>query len=448
MAFLAHLVYHGFMSNYDLRSLSVRLIQPSEEAMWDELMANHHYLGFERLVGESLKYVAILDHLWVALIGWGSAAFKCSSRDAWIGWSSDLKWQRLKFIANNQRFLILPDVHIPNLASKTLSSNLRRLSADWQVVFGHTVVLAETFVDPSRFSGTCYKAANWLMLGHTRGFGRNGGKYYHHGQPKTIWVRPLRPDAKDLLSAPFLPPVLQGKEEVLMDLNNVCIEGSDGLIHKLSQLPDPRHRRGIRHSQLSVLACAICAVLCGARNFLAIGEWVANQPQTVLKRLGCRLHPTRRRYIAPSEATLRRTLQSINPDLLDQVINDWLCRQCDKQAIAVDGKTLRGSGSENAKPIHLMSALLHKEGIVIAQNQVDSKSNEITAFKPLLDPLDLKGVVVTADAIHAQANNARYLVEEKGADYVFTVKANQRSLFDDIAILDDSDFSPCLHNKR
>lgn len=111
-----------------MQSLLVRPIQPIEETVWDELMANHHYLDFDRLVGESLKYVAILEDQWVALIGWGTAAFKCRSGDAWIGWSADQQWQRLKFITNNQRFLTLPHTHIPNLASKTLALNLRRAS--------------------------------------------------------------------------------------------------------------------------------------------------------------------------------------------------------------------------------------------------------------------------------------------------------------------------------
>jgi len=436
------------MCNSELASLVVRLIHPDEESKWDELMRTHHYLGFERLVGQSLKYVAVLHGQWVALIGWGTAAFKCASRDRWIGWSPEQQWRRLRFITNNQRFLILPHSHLPNLASKTLSLNLRRLSADWQAVFGHPVVLAETFVDPSRFAGTCYLAANWILLGHTRGFGRNAGRYYHHGKPKTVLVRPIRPDARALLSAPFLSPILQGKEEVTLDLNTVNVDSSDGLLARLKRLPDPRHRRGIRHSQASVLAVAICAVLCGARNFIAIGQWAANQPQNILRRLGCRYHPGRRRHIPPSEPTLRRTLQSVDADLLDQAINNWLSDQRGKHAIAVDGKTLRGSGSTEGKPLHLMAALLHKEGIVASQREVDSKSNEITAFKPLLAPLDLEGVVVTADALHAQADHARYLVEEKKADYLFTVKANQRSLFEDIATLEESDFSPSARRTR
>ncbi|HHY45726.1 MAG TPA: ISAs1 family transposase [Firmicutes bacterium] len=436
------------MSNSELASLVVRLIHPDEEPKWDELMRTHHYLGFERLVGESLKYVAILCDQWVALIGWGTAAFKCVSRDRWIGWSPEQQWQRLRFITNNQRFLILPGSHIPNLASKALSLNLRRLSADWQAIFGHPVVLAETFVDPSRFAGTCYLAANWTPLGRTRGFGRNGGRYYHHGNPKTVLVYPIYPDARALLSAPFLSPILQGKEEVILDLNTVNLDTPEGLFARLKQLPDPRHRRGIRHSQVSVLAVAICAVLCGARNFVAIGQWAASQPQYILRRLGCRYHPARRRYIPPSEPTLRRTLQSVDADLVDQVINKWLSDQKGKHAIAVDGKTLRGSGSIGGKPLHLMAALIHKEGIVASQREVDSKSNEIPAFKPLLEPLDLEGVVVTADALHAQADHARYLVEEKRADYLFTVKSNQPSLFEDIATLEESDFSPSAHRKR
>jgi len=433
------------MSDSVLDPLFVRPILRDEEPAWDELMRTHHYLGFERLVGESMKYVAVLDGQWVALIGWGTAAFKCASRDRWIGWSAEQQWRRLRFIANNQRFLVLPNAHMPNLASKTLALNLRRLSADWEAVFGHPVVLAETFVDQARFRGTCYLAANWLPLGQTKGFGRNAGRYYRHGRPKTVLVRELRRDARGLLSAPFLSPILQGKEEVGLDLNAVNVGGSDGLIRRLRLLPDPRRRRGVRHSWASVYAVSICAVLCGARSFAAIGQWAAAQTQDILKRLGCRYNVGKGRYVAPSEPTIRRTLQSSDADVLDQVIGDWLRAQTKGCAFAVDGKTLRGSGSADRKPVHLMSALIHKEGVVVSQCEVDSKTSEIAAFKPLLDPLDLKGAVITADALHAQTEHARYLAEVKGADYLFTVKRNQPTLFDDIAALDESGFSPCAH---
>jgi len=131
--------------------LSVRIIQPNEEPKWNELMATHHYLGFRQLVGESIKYIAEIKGEWVALIGWGTAAFKCGVRDGWIGWSKEQQWSRLLFVANNSRFLILPGVKIPNLASKILSVNVKRLSLDWQIVYGHPIVLVETFVDHSLF---------------------------------------------------------------------------------------------------------------------------------------------------------------------------------------------------------------------------------------------------------------------------------------------------------
>ena len=134
-----------------------------------------------RLVGESVRYVALLRGQWVALLGWRSAAFKSRPRDEWIGWTQQQPWQRLKFVANNSRFLVFPRIRIKKLASKTLALNLKRLYKDWEEHYGHPVVLAETFVDPSLFTGTCYKAAGWIELGSTRGFGRNAGRYYAHG---------------------------------------------------------------------------------------------------------------------------------------------------------------------------------------------------------------------------------------------------------------------------
>jgi len=405
-------------------------------------MNEHHYLGFRQLVGESIKYVAELNTQWVALLGWGTAAFKCASRDEWIGWSREQQWRRLIFLANNARFLILPQVQIPNLASKILSLNLKRLSADWMAVFGHKVVLAETFVEHSRFAGTCYRAAGWIQLGQTRGFGRNGGKYYHHGLSKTIYVYPLHRNARQLLSAPFPAPELIGGQKPMVDLNKVNLGLNEGLVGQLQQLKDPRKRRGIRHSATSTLAVAACAVLSGARNFLAIGEWAADLPQDLLRRLGCRFHPEKRIYISPSEPTIRRQLQSVDADEFDRLINEWLAQQADPDAVAVDGKTLRGARDSDGKKMHLMSAILHKEGVVIAQKQVDRKTNEIPLFQPLLEPVDLKGKVVTADALHTQVEHATYLKEQKEADYFFTVKGNQGTLLKSIEDLEKEDFSP------
>lgn len=425
----------------NLDSLVVRPISWEEADTWNKLMSTHHYLGFHHLPGRSIKYVALLNGQWVALLGWAAAALKNRHREEWLGWSLEQKNQRLNYVVNNQRFLILPGVKHKNLASKVLALNTKRLAADWQAAFGHPVLLAETFVDHSRFAGTCYRAAGWIPLGKTSGYGRKGSIYYYHGETKTIFLKPLRPDAKELLSAPFLQPELTGGKKALLDLNKVSLDGNGGLLSYLAQVPDPRKKRGIRHDNLSVLAIAACAILSGMTGFVAIAEWAGRLTQDLLKRLNCRQHAETGVYIPPSEPTIRRLLQAVDADEVDRALSRWLSRQVTDGVIAVDGKTLRGTDSDGKK-VHLLSAFLQKQKVTIGQVQVDSKSNEITAFRPLLEPLDLKGKVVTADAMHAQVKNAIFLVKDKEADYLFQVKQNQASLFEAIRSLPPEVFTP------
>jgi hypothetical protein len=150
----------------------VRPVKRGEIQRWRRLMAQFHYLGDGELVGESLRYVAESECGWLALLGWNVAAWKSRYREAYIGWDERTKQQRLRFVINNSRFLILPWVRVPHLASSVLGANLRRLSSDWVERYGHPIVLAETFVDLERFRGTCYRAANWTYLGRTRATAR------------------------------------------------------------------------------------------------------------------------------------------------------------------------------------------------------------------------------------------------------------------------------------
>ena len=411
-----------------VRRVTVRLVTKEEMPRWIDLMSRHHYLGRPEMVGEALCYVATVDDEWVALMGWASAALQVKVRDQWIGWSDDQRHRRLRFVANNVRYCILPGWNLPNLASRVLALNTRRLAADWQDRFDHPVILAETFVDPSRFNGTCYQAAGWENVGRTRGFGRHGRQWEEHKQPKTVWVRPLQRPAQYWLAAEFDAPIFTGRSPIL-DVNTVPLEGPEGLLAALERVPDPRHRRGIRHRQTTVLAVAVCAVLSGSRSFLAIADWAQSLPQDLLKRLGCRRRSDDSiERIPPSEPTIRRTLESIDAAALDRVLHDFLQRQGLGRAIAIDGKTLRGSGHGAERPRHLMAAVIHQTGVVVGQSAVDQKTNEIKVAQPLLDPLDLVGHVVTADAMHTQADFARYVVDEKQADYVLTVKDNQRLL--------------------
>lgn len=186
----------------DLRSLVVRPVAAEERQGWRLFVDRFHYLGCRTIVGENLLYVALLPDLAdevVAFLGWASAAFRAPLREDYIGWDEETKRQRQHLVVNNIRFLVPPWVRVPNLASKVLAKNLRRLSADWQERWGHPVYLAETFVDTARFRGTCYRAANWIYLGHTAGRTKRGNKYLQRGTPKAHYVYPLHRRTRELL---------------------------------------------------------------------------------------------------------------------------------------------------------------------------------------------------------------------------------------------------------
>ena len=193
------------------------------------------------------------------------------------------------------------------------------------------------------------------------------------------------------------------------------------LLEDLAQIADPRHRRGRQHALGAVLAVAVAAVLAGARSLAAIGEWAADAPQPVLAALGVRRHPLTGAWRPPAEATVRRVLARVDPDALDRAIGAWLAAQhpppgpgppggSPRRAVAVDGKTLRGSGHHGRSRVHLLAAMDHTSRGVLGQADVDHATNEIARFRPLLDRLDLTATVVTADALHTQHAHADWLV--------------------------------------
>ena len=190
------------LTQADLNTLVVRPLQPGERRLWKGLLARFHYLGYRPGVGEQLGYLAFLEGQVVACLAWGAAAYRSRPREQYLGWDAATKRQRLHLVAQNTRFLILPWVRVPHLASKLLGATLRRLSADWQARSGHPLLLAETFVDPARFRGTCYRAANWVYLGTTQGRGKRGNRYVAHGVPKAVYVYSLHPRARERLAAP------------------------------------------------------------------------------------------------------------------------------------------------------------------------------------------------------------------------------------------------------
>ena len=450
-------------------SLAVRPILPAERERFDQTLEAEHWLG-AGLVGEVMRYVATEDGEWCALLGFGSAALCVRSREKLLGWNDDQRHRGLRFITNNQRYCVLAAHRRPNLASEVLGLALRRLSADFEARWRHPVVAVETFTDPALHIGTCYKASNFSELGTTSGYGRRAGRFVHHGAKKAYWFRTLRRDATSLLTACFDHPALyRGKYMRATDLNRLDFAS---LLDALGTLRDPRRRRGIRHHLPQILAVAVIAVLRGATSLFAIGEVAAELEAEALARLGCRVSPSTGQREAPEESTIRRALKAIDADALDKIVNAWIaaqvragrleadqvteidfaviieederaeetdddhdgdgsgpaCRPALLPAVALDGKTLCGARIEAGRQVHLVSVFTHDEGATVAQRNVDTKTNEITAFRPLLEPLDLAGCVVTADAMHTQRDHARFVVEEKQAHYLFGLKDNQPKL--------------------
>jgi hypothetical protein len=170
---------------------SIERVNSQDGYLWDYLVFHYHYLGLPKLVGEHIKHLVYLQSQVVACLSWASAAWKVKDRDHFIGWQEPTRRRNLSLVANNTRFLILPWVKVKYLASTALSLSIRRLRADWEKVYGHPIYLAETFVDTSRFEGTCYRAANWLCVGKTQGSAKKGNAYCYHGQPKAIYLYPL-----------------------------------------------------------------------------------------------------------------------------------------------------------------------------------------------------------------------------------------------------------------
>ncbi len=392
------------------------------------------------MVGESLCYVAERNGKWIALLGWSSCAFHLRPRDRWIGWSDAQRNARRHLVVCNARFLLLePKGKRPNTASQILGANLRRLSEDWQAVYGHPVVLAETFVDPKQFQGTCYRASNWEEIGVTKGWGRSRLDFYQqHKHPKTIFLHPLYAGACEDLRADCMPPHLADFERVPSKPLYPFKGGqARSLIQAFQEVPDPRKRnRCLHRSVASILTIAVGATLSGINTLNGIGQFSKSLNQNQLRSLRARKDRKSGRYIAPSEPTIRRLLQAIDPQILDRVVCSWL-KECEGDGdspavLAVDGKCLRSASKAADRPIHLFSALSHRSALTRGQIRIADKTNEIPEIKRLLEPLDLKGALVTADALHTQTQTARHLVEDKGADYLFCVKGNQPSLLEEL----------------
>jgi hypothetical protein len=189
------------MSFAELGPLQIRQVRRTpEEALFNSLLQQHHYLGYSQPVGEHLKYLVFARGRPIACMAWSSAPRHLGSRDRFIGWGAQARLNNIRLLAYNTRFLILPWVRVAHLASHILGCMARRLSADWQQLYAHPIYFVETFIDPQRFAGTCYRAANWAVMGQTTGRGKAAPTRAVNRSIKQVLGYPLVKDFRQRLS--------------------------------------------------------------------------------------------------------------------------------------------------------------------------------------------------------------------------------------------------------
>ena len=340
----------------NLSQVTVRPVEPSEETTFQGLMQQYHYLGSLPKIGNTIWYVATCNNEWLGLLSFSSAALKCGARDCWIGWSYRLQYDRLHLVANNSRFLILPNCHYKNLATKILSLCRRRIQTDWQNRFGFPLLMMETFVDPSRFIGTIYRAANWKLVGNTKGYQRIRNGYSNTRQTsKLVFVHSLQRNARLLLSRSLLPQqYVSGAPRMKLTADQMR-----SLPDFFKQIHDPRRAQGRQHSVHVVLAIAAAAVLCGMRGYKAISDWTKALSPTARARFGC--YFSHRKNSVPSESTIRNVLIRIDPVELDRALQHWNAQYgVIDESLAIDGKTMRNAIDDDGRQIHIMGAVGHQ----------------------------------------------------------------------------------------
>ena len=415
-----------------LDHLTVRLITPKERPRYQALMEEHHYLHTHHLVGEQLCYVATFRGQWLALSSWCACARHLKCRDQFIGWTPEQCRRRRALIANNARFLILPEVHYPNLASRVMKLVSQRLSEDWQGRFGHPIVLAETFVDPEQFRGTTYQCSGWSQLGRTQGYGRQAKDYYiQHDQPKQLWVKALVKNAPKKLRADQLPEAWAVVEHKVQPRCTAPSGELKALTDHLAQIPEYRSKSALGYPLAGMLTLIAVAMFCGVvRGKKDLAAFARTLSQAQLRALRFRRDAKTGRIRCPGVTTFFRILNEVDELALELALLAWqdqVLGPVQDRIIAVDGKKLRHSqGGE------LVSAIGAESGRWLGTVRTPDKTNEITAARTLLEKInqrqDLTGKVVVLDALHTHQETARLIVQELGADYLFTVKTNQETL--------------------
>ncbi len=427
-------------------SVKVRIPGDMEVGWFDDLLADKHYLGAGRSVGDYLRQVVEVEGKPAALLVWGPACYALKDRDRWIGWSTVQRLERLKLLVQNRRFLVLADKgQSPNLASQAMGAALRALPGQWLERFGYRPLLAESFTDPEAYAGTCYKASNWEAVGQSAGHSRHRADFYvPNGRPKKLWLRALCPQAQEALQAPQVPEDCRaGLIAAPTGTLPVNAQQLNSLMEVFRRAPDPRGSN-IVYRTYAVLTVIAMALLAGRREIAEIARFATSLSQLQRRRLGFpRKRGTQAFWQVPSYSVFYQVLTRMDPEAFAKILNDWLQNRAGSLpgALALDGKMIRDQ-------IGLLTLAQHEDGAPVALAVYDQKEGtprcELSAASALLQQLpELDGKIITADALHCQRTHAAIIVQ-KGGDYLLQIKANQENLLKKAQALDGLKDTPFL----
>jgi hypothetical protein len=413
------------------QKLEVIICRTKEDIeQFDKSLGDYHYIGSTRPVGDFLRQVVLLDGQWIALLAWGSAAYRLKDRDNLIGWTATQRAERQKLVVQNRRFLMLTKKgSSPNLASQVLGAAVRKLSGQWLGFFGYKPLLAETFTDIEAYSGTCYKAAGWEPLGITKGFSRHSADFFvPNERPKKLWVKRLHSSALELLRGMELPRECRaGARSNAQGVMPLSESQQESLHELLQKVPDPRARNKT-FSIGSVLSIVAMALLSGCRDISQIMRFGMRLKQNQRQRLALpRKRGTNFRRV-PGYKVYYNLLSKLDNDAFADVLSEWLRRNegALPMALALDGKMVRDT-------IGVVSLVEHSTGRPYAMKTMSMKKGEgercemVVASKMIEEINDLTGKVITADALHAQQRTARAIVE-RGGEYLLQIKDNQATV--------------------
>jgi uncharacterized protein DUF4338/DDE family transposase len=429
-----------------LDGLQVRLVEAEELPRFHCLLRRLHYLGSLKPVGERLYYV-VTDARgeWVALLVFHGAAKHLKLREKWIGWTGAQARRRLSLVVNNSRFLLVPHKNVPNLGSKALRLVLERLSDDWQVRYGHPVLVVETFVDPEQFCGTVYTANGWEELGQTDGWGRQRRDYYvKHDKPKRLFVRELCRNARRSLQAEHLKADLAIVEAKVPARCTLWCKEIESMAQRFKQVPEYRSRYGA-YPLWSLLTIVLLAVLCEApRGQKDLEKFARGFNQAQRRALGIRRN-REGKYPAPHQSTFCRFFQHVDARKVEEAIltiqEQVRGKPPKEDLIVLDGKEPKHGGGQAVLSAVTVPSQFYLGSAIVEKN----KTNEIPVARQLFERLDLEGRLVSLDALHTQDETGRDLVIEHGADYLLTVKDNQATVHRSIEQLipaPEADFPP------